>query len=164
MTLKELLAKNKSKILQRWLDLVLDTYPPETAIFLKDEKNRFANPVAFTVKCNLELLLDDLLNNSSEKTVMSHLEEIIKIRAVQDFTPSQAVSFVWLAKEAIYNELKVQLKTKEIYSELQKLESEIDKFSGVTFNLYSTCKDSICQIRIKDLKTDNHALNKMLGV
>jgi hypothetical protein len=95
---------------------------------------------------------------------MSHLEEIIKIRAVQDFTPSQAVSFVWLAKEAIYNELKVQLKTKEIYSELQKLESEIDKFSGVAFNLYSTCKDSICQIRIKELKTENHALNKMLGV
>ena len=164
MTLKELLTRNKSKILQRWLDLVLDTYPPETARFLKDEKNRFANPVAFTVKCNLELLLDDLLNNSSEKTVMSHLEEIIKIRAVQDFTPSQAVSFVWLAKEAIYNELKVQLKTKEIYSELQKLESEIDKFSGVAFNLYSTSKDSICQIRIKELKTENHALNKMLGV
>jgi len=164
MTLKELLTRNKSKILQRWLDLVLDTYPPETARFLKDEKDRFANPVAFTVKCNLELLLDDLLNNSSEKTVMSHLEEIIKIRAVQDFTPSQAVSFVWLAKEAIYNELKVQLKTKEIYSELQKLESEIDKFSGVAFNLYSTCKDSICQIRIKELKTENHALNKMLGV
>ena len=77
MTLKELLTRNKSKILQRWLDLVLDTYPPETARFLKDEKDRFANPVAFTVKCNLELLLDDLLNNSSEKTVMSHLEEII---------------------------------------------------------------------------------------
>ena len=164
MTLKELLTRNKSKILQRWLDLVLDTYPPETARFLKDEKDRFANPVAFTVKCNLELLLDDLLNNSSEKTVMSHLEEIIKIRAVQDFTPSQAVSFVWLAKEAIYNELKVQLKTKEIYSELQKLESEIFKYSGVAFNLYSTCNDSICHIRIKELKTENHALNKMLGV
>jgi hypothetical protein len=164
MTLKELVTRNKSKILERWLDLVLDTYPPETARFLKDEKDRFANPVAFTVKCNLELLLDDLLNNSSEKTVMSHLEEIIKIRAVQDFTPSQAVSFVWLAKEAIYNELKVQLKTKEMCSELLKLESEIDKFSGVAFNLYSTCKDSIYQIRIKELKSENHALNKMLGV
>jgi hypothetical protein len=164
MTLKELMTRNKSKILQRWLDLVLDTYPPETARFLKDEKDRFANPVAFTVKCNLELLLDDLLNSSSEKTVMPHLEEIIKIRAVQEFSPSQAVSFVWLAKEAIYSELKVQLKTKEMCSELLKLESEIDRLSGISFNVYSACKDSIHQIRIKELKAENHALNKMLGV
>ncbi|MCX6007031.1 MAG: RsbRD N-terminal domain-containing protein [Chloroflexi bacterium] len=164
MTLKELLVRNKSKILHRWLDLVLDTYPPETARFLKDEKDRFANPVAFTVKCNLELLLDDLMNNPCEKTVMPHLEEIIKIRAVQDFTPFQAVSFVVLLKEAIANELKVQIKTKEIYAELLKLESEIDKLSGISFNVYSACKDSIYQIRIKELKAENHALSKMLGV
>jgi hypothetical protein len=164
MTFKGILAGNKSKILQIWLDLVLDTYPPETARFLKDEKDRFANPVAFTIKCNLELLLDDLLNNPFEETVVSHLEEIIKIRAVQDFTPSQAVSFVGLLKEAIVNELEAKIETKEMYSELLRLESEIDRFSGISFNVYSACKDSIYQLRIKELKAENHALNKMLGV
>jgi len=162
MTLKELLTTNKSKILQRWLDLVLDTYPPETARFLKDEKDRFANPVAFTVKCNLELLLDDLLNNSAEKSTLLHIEEIIKIRAVQDFSPCQAVSFVWLLKEAILGELKVQIKTKEMCFELMKLESEIDKLSGVAFNVYSTCKNLIYQIRIKEFKAENSALMKMI--
>ncbi len=164
MTLRELLARNKSKILQRWLNLVLDTYPPQTARFLKDEKDQFANPVAFTVRCNLALILDDLLNNSSEKIILPHIEEIIKIRAVQDFTPAQAVSFVGLAKEAIHSELRVQLKTKEMYSELLKLESEIDRFSDVAFNVYSTCKNSIYQIRIKELQAENRALNKMLGM
>lgn len=164
MTLKELLTTNKSKILQRWLDLVLDTYPPETARFLKDEKDRFANPVAFTVKCNLELLLDDLLNNSDEKSTLLHIEEIIKIRAVQDFSPSQAVSFVWLLKEAILDELKVQIKTKEMCFELMKLESEIDKLSGAAFNVYSACKDLIYQIQIKEFKTENSALMKMIDV
>jgi hypothetical protein len=164
MTLKELLTTNKSKILQRWLDLVLDTYPPETARFLKDEKDRFANPVAFTVKCNLELLLDDLLNNSDEKSTLLHIEEIIKIRAVQDFSPSQAVSFVWLLKEAILDELKVQIKTKEMCFELMKLESEIDKLSGAAFNVYSACKDLIYQIQIKEFKAENSALMKMIDV
>jgi hypothetical protein len=164
MTLKELLTTNKSKILQRWLDLVLDTYPPETARFLKDEKDRFANPVAFTVKCNLELLLDDLLNNSDEKSTLLHIEEIIKIRAVQDFLPSQAVSFVWLLKEAILDELKVQIKTKEMCFELMKLESEIDKLSGAAFNVYSACKDLIYQIQIKEFKAENSALMKMIDV
>jgi len=47
---------------------------------------------------------------------------------------------------------------------LFKLESEIDRFSGVAFDVYSTCKDLINQIRIKELKAENHALNRMLGV
>jgi hypothetical protein len=164
MTLKELLTLNKSKILRKWLDLVLDTYPPETARFLKDEKDRFANPVAYTVKCNLESLLDDLINNSPDETVLPHIEEIVKIRAVQDFSPSQAVSFVRLVKEPITGEIKGQMATKEMYSEWLKLEMEIDRLSAIAFNVYSACKDSINQIRIKELKAENKALMKMLDI
>lgn len=164
MTLKELLICNKSKILRKWLDLVLDTYPPETARFLKDEKDRFANPVAYTVKCNLELLLDDLINKSSNEIVLPHIEEIVKIRAIQDFSPSEAVSFVRLVKAPMISEIKRQAATKEMHSEWLDLEIEIDRLSSIAFNVYSACKDSINQLRIKELKAENSALMKMLGI
>jgi len=65
MTLKELLNKHRSRILARWVGLVFDTYPAETARFLKSEPDRFANPVSYTIRCNLDLLLDDIINEAS---------------------------------------------------------------------------------------------------
>jgi hypothetical protein len=164
MTLRELLIGNRSRILRKWLDLVLDTYPTETARLLKDEKDRFANPVAYTVECNLELLLDDLMNSSFDETVLPHIQEIVRIRAVQDFSPSQAVSFVSLVKEPIISEMKRQETSKEMYLEWLQFETEIDRLSAIAFNVYSACKDSINQIRIKELKAENNALMKMLGI
>lgn len=164
MTLKELLTENKSRILRKWLDMVLDTYPAETARFLKDEKDQFANPVAYTIKCNLELLLDDLIDKSRDESVLPHVEEIVRIRAVQDFSPSQAVSFVWLVKEPIIDEMKKQSATKGMYLEWLQFEKEINRLSAIAFNVYSACKDSIYRIRIKELKAENSALIKMLGI
>jgi hypothetical protein len=164
MTVRELLAANKSRILRKWLDLVFDTYPAETARFLKDEKDRFANPVAYTVRCNLELLLDDMINKTRDETVLPHIEEIVRIRAVQDFSPSQAVAFVGLVKGPIIDEMKRQAATKEMYLEWIQFEGVIDGLSAIALNAYSACRDSINQIRVKELKAENSALMKMLGI
>jgi hypothetical protein len=83
---------------------------------------------------------------------------------VQDFSPSQAVSFVSLVKEPIISEMKRQATSKEIYLEWLQFEAEIDRLSAIAFNVYSACKDSINQIRIKELKAENNALMKMLGI
>jgi hypothetical protein len=163
MILKEFMRKHKEKILRQWLDLVYDTYPTETSRFLKEEQDRFANPVAYTMACNLDALLEDLLNNCPVEALHPHLEEIIKIRAVQDFSPSRAVSFVPLAKIAILNSVPDKSLTREMYAAIHKMDGQIDMMTGAAFDIYCSCKDAINQLRIKDLKAENRVLSRMLG-
>ncbi len=61
MTLVDLLSKKKSEILERWRDLVFDSYAPETARFLKSQKDRFANPIAYQLTRGLTGILDVFL-------------------------------------------------------------------------------------------------------
>ena len=93
MRIENLLEQRKAAIVKKWFDRVIQTYPADTSKFLKNHKDPFANPVGQTVLRGLEALFDTLLKEPDTDTISSFLDPIIRIRAVQDFTPSKAVSF-----------------------------------------------------------------------
>src|SRR4030042_2596299 len=98
MKLKELLHKKRSAILKKWFDIIVETYPAETALFLKNKKNRFANPVGSIIFEGIENIFDEILQGINSERVYPFLDNIIRVRAVQDFLPSQATSFIFLLK------------------------------------------------------------------
>ena len=49
MALEHLLSQKRAAILDRWLQLIIESYPADSSIFLKQEKDRFVNPVGYTI-------------------------------------------------------------------------------------------------------------------
>ena len=58
MRLNNLLAQRKTAIIKKWFALAIETYPSDTANFLKSQKDPFANPVGRTIYRGLEALFD----------------------------------------------------------------------------------------------------------
>ncbi|MEK7238589.1 MAG: RsbRD N-terminal domain-containing protein, partial [Nitrospirota bacterium] len=168
MKLYNLLSEKKSAILNRWYDAVLDTYPSDTSGFLKGQKNPFLNPVGSTIFQGIENLFEELLceNNSpipslvkgsegglSGERVSLFLDNIIRIRAVQEFTPSQAVAFVLLLKNAIREELKSELVERQLLEELLFFESKIDDMALLSFDIYMKCREKLFQLKVNELQS-----------
>jgi len=86
MKLSHLLSQRKLTIFERWLDLIFSSYPPETTRFLKKEKDRFNNPVAYRLSQGARGLVDALVSGATVEEVSRYLDEIIRIKAVQDFS------------------------------------------------------------------------------
>ena len=101
MELASVLADNKEKIIGEWFDMAVDIYPPDTAKFLKNKADRFANPVGYNFSAAMEAVLAYLISNDESDDVVGALEGLIKIKAVQDFTASQAVRFIFLLKKIV---------------------------------------------------------------
>ena len=97
--LKGLIEKNKDEIIKNWFEATIQTYAPDTAQFYKGQKDQFANPVGNITAKGIAFLLDQLLNDLEPDAVKAYLDPIIRIRAVQDFTPSQAIIFILSWKE-----------------------------------------------------------------
>ncbi len=167
MKLYNLLSEKKSAILNRWYDAVLDTYPSDTSGFLKGQKNPFLNPVGSTIFQGIENLFEELLceNNSpipslvkgsegglSGERVSLFLDNIIRIRAVQEFTPSQSVAFVLLLKNAIREELKSELVERQLLEELLFFESKIDDMALLSFDIYMKCREKLFQLKVNELQ------------
>lgn len=152
---KDILTLRKRAILERWYEQILALYPPETARFFREEKDRFANPVGTTIYQGLEGLYEELLKgiNGGEinrERAGGHLDNIIRIRAIQDFSPSQALAFIFQLKRVIRQELAGTLQEKSL--SLQELEDRLDNLALLAFDIYMQCREQLYDLRVKEFK------------
>lgn len=150
--LKNILSEKRSAILNRWVDHILDTYPADTANFLRDKKNRFANPVGHSVSEGVEGIFDDLLQGTAQDRVSPFLDNIIRIRAIQEFTPSQAISFVFFLKKIIRNELAKEIGENGLSDELIVLENHIDSLGLLAFDIFMRCREKLYDIKANEAR------------
>jgi hypothetical protein len=152
MQLATLLSQKKAAILGQWLSMIYESYPPETAIFLRQEKNRFDNPAGYRISEGLEGLYGVLTQEMERDQIMTCLDEIIRIRALQNFTPSQALAFIFLLKNVIRRELAAEIQTENLAAELLDLESRIDGLALLGFDVYTKRREKIYEIKADEAK------------
>ena len=156
MRLNTLLAQRKTAIVKKWFAATVKTYPPDTAKFLKSQKDPFANPVGRTIYQGLLALFDELLKETDHNVMQSLLDPIIRIRAIQNFSPSQATSFIFFLKNVIRDNIRDNLKEEDfkgqLFRELLLFESKIDELSLIAFNIYNQCREKIYELKANEMK------------
>lgn len=165
MKLENLLAQKRASIVKRWFDLVLETYPPDTSRFLKKQKDRFSNPVGYMILEGIEALYEELLRGADPERVSPFLDQIIRVRAIQDFTPSEAISFMYLLKKVIREELDDEIRGDRISpEELLTFESKIDELVLLSFNIYVKCREKVYEIQANQARNMAASLLERMNV
>jgi len=152
MGLEGLLEKHKRTIVNKWFDLVARTYPPDTAQFLKRQKDPFANPVGRTTFKGLEGMYDQLMGKMDDEAIVPFLDPIIRIRAVQSFTPSKAAGFVFSLKSIVRETVGGQLREKEELKELAALDERIDRIGLLAFDIYMRCREQVYRLKANEIR------------
>jgi hypothetical protein len=158
MSLKDLLLQHKKVVLQTWLDLLFATYPPETVRMFKKESNQFANPVGHTFSTSLAEILDEFLGENNPEKLAPLLDRIIRIRAVQEFSASRALAFIFSLKR-----IAVEIQTKgganpRAQDEMAAFEEEVDELALLAFDVYVRCRENLFDVRMREVKDRTYRL------
>lgn len=150
--LKTTLLSRKDIILEKWIKYILDGYQSKGTRFFTENDNPFQNPVGTKTKSETELILSQVLGEMDLALIEDSLEKIIKIRSIQDFSASEAISFLFLLKKVIgeetaLNEYK-EIKTFEVINVFDR----IDKIIFMAFDIYMNNRERISQIKINEIK------------
>ena len=148
--LKDFLAERRSIIKEKWFQEALIPYVAEERFFLRSQKNEFANPVGATIRQVLDGLYDALLEAMDSHPVAPLLESMIRIQAVQEFSPSRAVSFIPALKKIVRAELAKEIAEEGLGEELWQLDAGIDRWTLLAFDLYMGCREKIFRIRLQE--------------
>ncbi len=152
MTLGELLLKNQDAIVGRWLDHVLATYGADSSAVFKRQKDPFANPVGHSLRVGMREIFEALLRGMDVEKIRQHLHEIVKIRAIQQFSASEAVGFVFYLKEAVRAELADAAKDPRFSDELAQLDRRIDRVALAAFDIFVQCREQVSELRVNEVK------------
>jgi hypothetical protein len=165
MELKEILKEKRSAIVKRWFETVLETYHEESRGSMRRENAPFANPVGHNLSQGLEGLFDALLKGMMPNEVSTHLDAMVRIRAIQDFTPSQAVAFIFQLKGIVRNELGQELlRDARVLEELRPLDAAIDDLALYAFDLYMRCREKIYDLKAKESRNATFRLLQKAGL
>jgi hypothetical protein len=165
MKLEELLLQRASRILKRWMDLIFDTYPPDAQRFLRKQKDPFANPVGSTLSREIETFYREFIGPAEPEKLAGALDAVIRIRAVQEFSPSGAVGFLLLLKKIIREETVKEVRENRIsQEELLALESRLDNAALAGFDVYMRLKEKVYEIRAREARSQVSGLLRRAGL
>lgn len=158
MLVQELLIEDKGEILDAWVDRVLSTYPDDGSRIFKKEQNPFANPVGHAVKSSLWEVYALLFEREELKNLIPALTQLVKIRAVQEFLPSQAVSMPYKLKEVVkdfYRKRKL-----DDHEGWLLFEEKADTLAYTLFDLYMASREQLHKTRLEEYKRGNTLLSE----
>ena len=148
MELDSLLSEKREAIAKEWFNLIIQAYPPDTAKFLKNQTNRFANPIGHAISEAMEAVLGHLVEDRDLADVYRSVDGLVRIKAVQDFTASQSIRFIFSLKEVI----RKQAKGHSLSGELLEHETRIDEIALGCFDIYMACREKIYDLKATELK------------
>jgi hypothetical protein len=151
--LRALLKEQRETILDKWFELIIGTYPEVTTRFLATQKDRFRNPVGYAITESIGPIYDQIASAMDTDQILRALDGIIRIRSVQEFSPSQAVGFVFQLKNAIREVADDRVGGLGERSDLGDLESRIDRVALLAFEKYTECREQLHRVRNREIQS-----------
>jgi hypothetical protein len=148
----KLMDEKKEAILTRWVDLIFKTYPADSHGFFTNNSDPFGNPVGTAVKRETRAIFDELRGEFDPENIEKSLDAVIRIRAVQEFSSSRAVSFIFMLKQAVLEELKGDLGDAGILKDVITLFGRIDEMALAAFDIHMDCREKVNKIRLDEAK------------
>jgi len=158
MELKAVLEQNREAILEKWFETIIGTYPQQTSQFLAKQKDRFRNPVGYAIERSIGPVYDQLATSMETDALLESLDSIIRIRSVQEFSPSQAIAFVFELKSVIRDVLGDRGRELERSGDLAVLDERIDRVAMLAFDKYTECRQKLFEIRTKEIRSQSTKL------
>ena len=151
-------------MVNKWLEAAIATYPEDTASFLKRQKDRFANPVGATLSRELNTIFEELLQETSSDQLPHSVDAVVRVRAVQSFSPSQALQVFTDLKDILRRELDGAVRENGWQTEYRELEDKVDQLVMLAFDIYVKCKEQLWELKARQAQDRvSYLLRKFAG-
>ncbi len=161
----ELITNNKKKIIDKWFEAIINTYPKETARILVKSKNKFDNPVGVATMQCAEAVVELLPGQTDFKKVESELDSVIRIRAVQSFKPSDAIGFVFSLKGIVRDVIGSSFFDDPLNKSIsESFDQKVDKIALAAFDRFMKCREDIFLLKAMESKRRIHRAFERAGL
>jgi len=159
----DLLREEADTIIERWGEAVLSSYPSDAAVLFKKQRDPFANPIGASVRSGTRGVFQAILDGMDPEALRSHLDTMVRIRAVQEFTPSRALAFVFDLRSIIREEIPRLDADPRLRRERAELERLIDELALAAFEVYTACREEVNTLRVTEMKRQVSWVFQKLG-
>ena len=137
MSTEDIISARRDAAIQKWTEAVFAMYPFETTGFIRTQRDQFANPVGHATRAAGEQIYDAVTGRDVDmEKVHASVAALIRIRAVQDLKPEQAVGVLYLYKSVLRELLLADMLAAGDVQGFLDMGDRLDTLCLMAFNLY----------------------------
>ena len=149
----EFCRTEQEQILARWNEAVFATYPLDAAGLARTQADQFRNPGGHAIRQALEEVYAAVSGRLSSETLLRcSLEMFVKLRAVQDFSPVQALGVMYLLKPLLRERILPACLQNGLLDEYLEAESRLDTAALLACDTYVASREQVFEERIGEIK------------
>jgi hypothetical protein len=166
-----MLAARRTALVEEWFAATLASYPAHTAQFLRREADRFRNPAGHALRESLAAVFDAVMLSDDWDRAERALNDLVQLRAVQDFTAAQAVGFIPSLKGIMRSVLVPQdvspgrdgagVGDQGSGVTLSQLDARVDRLMLLASDLHEKCRARMAGIRVNEAKRRTWLLDRV---
>jgi hypothetical protein len=152
VTFEDLLQERRDAIVQRWQEAVLSAYPADAAALFRSQQDPFANPLGHSVREGTRGVFQTILDGMDREKLRAHLDQLIRIRAVQQLTPTEALSFVFSLRSIVREVIPEAEADTRHRDGLTSFDGKVDGVAMAAFEVYAAMREEVSQLRVNEVK------------
>ena len=149
MNVQKIFREQRAVIVEGWINAVYSTYPLQTTGFLRTKNDPFTAGLIYDVIAG---------EHVTPQKIKHALDRFVRLRAVQQYTPSQGLGVFFLMKPLLREHILPLCREKENLAEYLDAESRLDSVTLLAFDLYSAARETLAETRIAEIRNQHAQL------
>jgi len=155
-------TEHSSAIRKSWFKALVSEYPEESARHIGSSTDEFANPIGHVIGEVADSMVKGLAEGAPASELAERMFPLIKIKAVQSFTPAEAMNCLLALKRMVLSRLKTS-GHEDAEAIAASVDLLFDEMLCLCFNLYCQCRDKLHEVKEDELKRNLFMLLKRSG-
>ncbi len=153
MALQDLLHQCRDEIIREWMARIAAADPDPSSRLLANPQDRFLNPIRHAYEQALPAIYDELVGTMDRARMREALEEVMRVRALQDLSATDATSFMLLLKDVLRDALHHESDIPTAWDTWRATVGQrVDDAMMVAFDVYVSCRDKIQELRAAEAR------------
>lgn len=163
MSLLEKVKGDRSKILRRWLDALLDSFPKQSRLMISAESDRFSNPIGFTLHEAIDEVFRALVGEKTLEEIDLALGRLVKLKAIQEDHADGKLGALIELKRIIRESCGAYSARFSSITELLEIEDRVDEIILRAYQIYVQSREKILDLQINEIKNKTYMMRRMSG-
>ncbi len=142
-------------IAKEWLVQIVQSFSLQGQHFLEQKKDLFRNPMGHAIRENIPIVLQEISGDMDRVRLTAALDAIVRIRAVQEATPSQAVGFLFQLPPILREQWKGRPEEQE------EVVQRTQQAALIAFDLYMACREKIFAVQADEIRRRTAQLERI---
>jgi nucleoside 2-deoxyribosyltransferase len=150
---RDIVSSRKDRWISQWMDVLMSSYPQESARFFRETSDPFANPVGAAFRKGVRNLFEVLeADDYDPEAAKQALDPMIRVRAIQEMAPSEALGFIPQIKSIMEADTRLLESGDARVIRVRQIAGHADKALLTAFDLYMACKKHVYTLRAQQAR------------